>query len=49
MRMEDLFQKQRKESIRQRRREKVNNVFMAIMLAISFAVLVYWLFLKVSH
>jgi hypothetical protein len=49
MRREGLFRKQREESVRQRRREKVNNVFMAIMLAISFAVLIYWLFLKVSH
>lgn len=49
MRLEDLFRKQREESVRQRRREKVNNTFMAIMLAISFAVLIYWLFLKVSH
>jgi hypothetical protein len=49
MRREDLFRKQREESVRQRRREKVNNVFMAIMLAVSFAVLIYWLFLNVSH
>jgi len=49
MRMEDLFRKRREESIRQRRREKVNSVFMATMLAISFAVLIYWFYLKISH
>lgn len=49
MRREDLFLKQREELIRQRRRERINNVFMAIMTAIGLAVLIYWFYLKLSH
>lgn len=49
MRMEDLSLKRREESIRQRRREKINGILMAIMLAIGFAVLGYWFYLKMSH
>lgn len=49
MRIEDLFLKRREESIRQRRWEKINSVFMTIMLAIGLAVLGYWFYLKLSH
>lgn len=49
MSREDLFLKRREESIRQRRREKINSILMAIMLAIGLAVLGYWFYLKLSH
>lgn len=48
MRIEDLLLKQREESMRQRRREKLNGFFMAIMLAIGFAVLGFWFFLRLT-
>lgn len=48
MRMEDLFLKQREESMRQRRREKLNGILMAILLAIGFGVLGFWFFLRLT-